>query len=294
MEQRIYEMLGHQFCSGNNITLDTPCEVDQVDALALIVPARLDLIAKYLYVYNADKKLYSEFLNKLYDAHISAFTHGICAEPGNDAKNSLDDYHICFDELIDTIRNNGFDSDKSVVPVGEDNIILDGAHRVATCAYFHKKITVVRFKGPRLNFDYEYFKNEDLEATYFDTMALVYAILKENIFVANIWPIADDEKKLVKANAIIRSNTNVVLKKEIPLTYLGYRNYMLQIYSQHDWVGDFSNHFKGVTSKVDACYTERRKLTIYLFECDCLDRVLGLKDQIRDLFKIGNHSIHIS
>lgn len=288
------KILGDHFYIGNRINENTPYEILDIDARKLIVPSRIDLIAKYKYVEFFDNCINTTFATELYEKHIAAFTNGTYIEPDNPQKNSIDKYKQTFNGLIEKIKENGFDSNISMIPVGTDYGVLDGAHRAACAAYLGKTVRVIRFPEIKFNFDYEYFKDEMLDDIYLDFMVSEYCRIKDNVFVANIWPAADGKEKRQQVNSVIEKYGTVVAKKKIHLTYQGYRNYMLQIYSHHDWVGTFENYFKGVMSKVDACYADDRDLLIYIFECDNLDRVLKLKEEIRNLFEIGNHSIHIS
>lgn len=294
MTSDIFNMLGEQFCKGNGIDNNSQYTIEIIDATKLIVPNRIDIIAKLLYVWNFVNNVNSSFITELYDAHISAFTHGTCAEPGNEKKNSINDYHSSFNELIHDIQKNGFDDKKSIIPVGADYGILDGAHRVACSIYFHQKVKIVRFPTLSLNFGYEYFKHEFLDDIYLDYLLLIYSFLKPNVYVANIWPVALNQSKREQTFSLIEKHGKLIAKKNVQLSYLGYRNYMLQIYCKHEWVGSFKDHFKGVMSKVDSCYCLDKPLAFCFFEAECLDSVLELKEEIRTLFGIGNHSVHIS
>ena len=119
-------------------------KIRYVDALELFTKNRIDLVAKYKYVEMYDRGLDIPFIRELYKSHISAFSAGTFIEEGQEEKkNSIEDYERIFKDLIDSIKCTGFDEHISVVPVGGENVILNGSHRVAIAAYFGLKVPVV-------------------------------------------------------------------------------------------------------------------------------------------------------
>ena len=270
----VRKLLGEQFCSGNNISEKTKYEILRVNATELINAKRIDLVAKYKY--------------------IEAFTHGSCVEPGNPQKAGVEKYRKIFEEILSSMRQRGFDDTISLIPVGADFEVLDGAHRAACAIYLGIDVTVIRFPDIHFDFGYNYFQDELLPDVFLNYMLTEYCRLKENVFVANIWPSTGKSEKKKELIPLFERYGGIIAYQNIDLTYTGYRNYMLQIYSKHDWVGNFNNHFRGVMSKVDPCYAENTPLQIIIFECDSINKVLRLKEDVRALFNIGNHSIHIS
>ena len=63
-----------------------------VSPIELLVPGRIDLIAKYTYIENYVKHYDVKWFNNLYKAHIEAFSGGNYTEPTNPAKNSIIEY----------------------------------------------------------------------------------------------------------------------------------------------------------------------------------------------------------
>ena len=142
-------LLSENFVKTKKITKDTPYEIREMDAKELLCPERLDLAAKIAYIEAREKGGDMSFARELYRKHIEAFSEGNYTEPGDENKTSLEKFFSVFDELIDNYRENGFDSDKSLVPIGRDNIILDGAHRTACAIFFGGKISVIFFRSQR-------------------------------------------------------------------------------------------------------------------------------------------------
>lgn len=112
-------------------------------------------------------------------------------------------------------------------------------------------------------------------------------------YMACLWPVID-LSKLDEVEKILQKYGEIVYSREIPLTYMGMKNFMVQIYGHQTWTGTIKNHFRGVRGKVDVCYKEGAPVRTYLFKADCLDVVLEAKEKIREIFKIEKSSIHIS
>ncbi|WP_423799414.1 hypothetical protein [Neobacillus sp. SAB-20_R2A] len=276
------------------ISEDAKYEVLEISANELIKANRLDLIAKYMYILFKEQDIRSNFATEVYTKHLEAFSKGSFKEPGNDNKNSLEDYITVFDEMIDDIKFYGFDERISYIPVGNDMGILDGAHRVSSAAYFNQTVKAVKFRDiPSSNYNYEYFRNALLDEKYLDFMVQNYCKLKKDIYVACLWPSAASQSKRDQAFELIKKTSKVIYWKNINLTYNGLRNLMIQIYGHQDWIGNYSNHYSGVNRKVDYCYGEG-KFTIIILENDDFEIILKLKEDIRNIFKLDKHSIHIT
>lgn len=271
------------------IDSNTKYEILEIEPKQLISRKRLDIIAKLKYIENIEKCLNCTFYNQLYKRHIEAFSNGTYTECGTESKNTIDKYIETFDELIEDIKNNGFNEQKSLIPVGKENSILDGAHRTSTCIYYNKPIKIVKFKDIEVDFDAEFFKKRLLNIEYIEYLVKEYCKLKENTYVFCVWPRAKKKREIEKE---ILDNTDIIYSKEIELSYNGYRNLMIQIYSKYDWAGNIDNHFNGIYKKLDSCYQKSEKAKIYVVECTSVERILEIKNRIREFLKQGKDSIH--
>lgn len=288
-----YCLLTKYFIQENGITEDTPYEVKEMSARELLVPERIDLMAKWLYITAVENNMDMQGLKQLYKRHIEAFSMGTFTEPGTDTKNTIEKYFEEFEEIISGIKTEGFNEDVSLVPMGRDNVILDGAHRCASAAYFDKKVTVIYFKDLYRDYGTDFFRKRLLDEEYLDQMVLQYCGLKENLFFACLWPAGNRELRERAIDVISDKCGKIVYQREIRLTYSAMRNFMIQIYGHQAWVGTVENRHAGVDEKVRNCYGDN-PMTIVLFHCDSLDKVLETKQKIRDIYRIENHSVHIT
>lgn len=117
--------------------------------------------------------------------------------------------------------------------------------------------------------------------------------VKENDYMACIWPVADPAKTEA-AEGVLRQKGKIIYAGDVTLTYLGMKNFMTQIYGHQAWTGTIHNQFRGTVSKVDACYRAGQPVKTYVFEASSLDAVLDIKEKIRKIYGIDKHSIHIS
>lgn len=290
-----FDALTEYFVKENNIDISQEYEVCEVPARDLIKWNRFDLMAKWLLISDKDKNLSDGCGSKAYYDNINAFSCGLFFEPGTAEKNSFEKYLDDLDKLIEDIKNNGFDANKSLIPVGVGDDVIDGSHRVSVAAYYDKCVSVIRF--PKLNrvncYDYNYFRKYMMSDVSMGYMAIQYAKLRPNCYMACLWTVAD-LSKTEEVETKIKSVGNIVYSQDVYLTYQGMCNFMVQIYGHQAWTGSIDNHFAGVRGKVEACYKAGQPVRTYLFEADDLEVVVNIKAQIREIFQIENHSIHIS
>lgn len=269
-------------------------KIEYIKAKELLVSNRIDLVAKYKFVEAYDKGQNIPFIEKMYYAHLEAFSSGRFVEPGKeDTKKNFEDYLSIFRQLIDNIKANGVRKEISVIPVGKNNVILNGSHRTAIAMYYDMTIPIVRYEDLEATYDYRFFKDKLLEYQYLNYMATEYIRMKENVFFTCIWPRAN-RSKWTAADQIIKENCDVVYKTSVTLTYNGLKNLMIQIYGKQEWCGNLQNGYKGVNSKADVCYKECKKTIIYILDNADLAKVVRLKKDVRDVYQIGNSSVHIS
>lgn len=269
-------------------------KIEYIRAKELLVYSRLDLVVKYKFVEQYDKGLNIAFLEQLYYAHLEAFTNGKFIEPGKEeSKKSFQDYLSEFKKLIHSIQLNGIKKEISIIPVGKNNTIINGSHRVAIAMYYNLTIPIVRYDNKVVKYDYVHFQKKLLGKNYLDYIATEYIRLKENVFFVCIWPKADDGK-FALVDALMHESCDIVYMSKCRLGYEGLRNLMIQIYGYQEWCGTIQNGYRGIQRKVDACYKDNAETILYLLDNTCLDEIVNLKAKIRNIYQLENHSVHIS
>ena len=268
-------------------------QIEEIAACELLTPQRFDLFAKLFYIRNRENN--KEQALRVYIEHIKAFNPDFC-EPGRDDKISLDDFIIVFDNLIKHFKCHDFDSEKSLIPVSEDGIILDGAHRVAALAYWGKKVKIIRFKGvvSKGAFDYNYFKFRGLSSSISDLIATEIFNWITGVHVACFWPRMGGVREKEKALKIIEAFAHPYFIKKVTLSLPTLVELIANVYGHQDWVGNETNGFLGAKDKARRCYATNKTIWFVFFSADNLNKVLEIKEQIRELFVYEKDSIHIT
>lgn len=270
-------------------------EVFEIDAKKLLSYKRFDLYAILLYIDHKVKGLDMSFATELYQKRTQAMTGYTFKEVGNDLKNSFEKYIESLDKLIEVFKKELFDPDISIVPVDQNNILIDGAHRVSCAAYFNKKITVIKFIDWDIKLDVtsNLLRDKFVLESYTDTMALEYCKWHKNIYMLIFWPKSFNSiEKKNEADLLINDNCNVVYRKKIKLNYTAIRNLMLQIYGHMDWVGSIDDKFQNTYAKATEVYDSNQWVECVLLEAESFQTIYDLKQQIRGIFNIGLASVH--
>jgi len=61
-----------------------------------------------------------------------------------------------------------------------------------------------------------------------------------------------------------------------------------------DWIGDSKTKYKGIQKKVTECFPNYSSFDVIVFQADSLAEVRDIKKEIRDFYKIGFSSVHIT
>ncbi len=249
---------------------------------------RLDLAFKLIYLEqeNIGK---NKFFSKCYEKHIACFTYGTFIEHDSNDKDSLVKYESDFDNIAFDISRFGFDCKKSIVPLAIDGSILNGAHRVSAGIYYDKKINFLKTSLQPACYNYEYFKKRGLDVDILEFGVEKFFEHSKNSYLAIIWPSAEISDKLL--DDIF---DKVIYKKKIELSFTGSNNIISEAYRGASWLAEKNTIKSGSNLKHSKCFESDRELRVIFFQSDSFDDVLSKKEKVRELCKIGKHSIHIT
>ena len=258
-----------------------------IDPNKLMTPSRLDIAFKLLFLnyININKKLAIE----IYSNHINALTLGSNKEPGKKAKKNISIYIKQFKHTFDSIKKNGFNFKKTLIPVSNKNHLCNGAHRVASSIYLNNKIALIKLGYEEHLYDYKFFYKRKTKLSYLNMAALTFIDYSRNVYLAFIWPTANVEDSYIE-----KKIPNILYKKDISLTHNGSFNLITQVYKNEPWLGNKKNKFQGARSKMLSCFKKKNKLRVVLFMEKNLKKVIKIKEDFRKPLKKGNHSIHIT
>lgn len=268
--------------------------IKHITARSLLSPLRFDLFAKLFYARN--RNVLPLQAQKVYMEHIKAFNPD-GHEPGRDDKSSFEDFLSSFNNLLDYFRDNDFDDSISIVPVAENGIILDGAHRIAALAFYNKKVTVALFEDvlPVSQFDYSYFKKRGLSQDICDIIAKEVLNWIPNCFVACLWPKMGNDTQKQIALEHLKSDGVVFYSKKIHVSLSAFGTFIAKVYQMQPWVGNKQNGFAGAKDKALNCYGKNKNVD-FIFFCfnKSLHELLAIKGAIRGLYPYQKHSLHIT
>ena len=242
----------------------------------LLTYKRFDVVVKYMYASN----LSSEFYKNAYKEHLKIW-NGF--HEGNPKKNGFEE----FDNAFKSIINNTVDEP---VPVNPEGHIANGADRLAAALYHQRPINT-RNTNSKENYpieaDYKVFHKKGLQRHILQRTALEYAKLKSNTHVICLFPIA--HTRMDEVMNIIEKHSNIFYKSSEVLNATGQLGLIKEIYLSDGWANE-----KGIRKKCKQCFRGMSKVTFVLIDAKNLETVKEMKKEIRALFKVGNHSVHIN
>jgi len=261
--------------------------LESIKAYKLLTHTRLDIAFKLLYLKMLEFNV--TFAKKIYREHIRAFSLGKFTEPGNDNKNSIEKFIEDFNVTFKSIKTDGFDSSKTLIPLSQNGSIANGSHRIASAIFLDEDITCVKLDTYDHIYDYKFFYNRNIPSDMLDTVVTKFVEYANNVYIAFIWPIAQSSDEQIES--II---PNIVYTKKFTLTPNGAHNLLSQIYYGEDWLGSVENDFSGSKGKLMECFKTFDPVKVVAFQAENLEEVLNIKESIREAFNVGKHSIHIT
>ncbi len=249
---------------------------------------RLDLAFKLIWLESAFGTR-SAFAEAIYAAHIAAFSLGDMREPGAERKDSLQAFTSQFRTLAEAIASRGFDESESLVPLARDGTILNGAHRAAAALFHDRALTAVVTGLEPIRYDFRYFRKRGMSDAHLEATALKYVERSPTAAIALLWPAAGDD-----GGAVERLLGPLVYETRTHLTPNGARNLLSQVYAGEPWLGPAEKNHPGIDAKLVPCFSGNRPLRVLMFDIAPGRDLIALKDEVREVFGIGKHSIHIT
>jgi hypothetical protein len=263
--------------------------VKKVRSKNLLNHKRFDLGFKLFYLEMLENNVNMDFSKEIYKEHIRAFSLGKFSEPGNDDKIGIDKFISDFHDTFKDIKENGYDGAKSLIPLSENDSILNGAHRVASAIFLDKDVECIETGKIDQVYDYKFFFNRKVPREILDIVATKFVEYAENTFVAFLWPAAQGFEKEVE-----KAIPNIVYRKKITINSNGAHNLLSKIYLGEKWLGSRENNFSGSQEKLRGCFPNFSPVRVIVFQADTLKEVIKIKDDVRNIFNVGKHSIHIT
>ena len=275
----------------NEIRNKKPYKNLQKEEVDLFNWSRFDLPIKNIFLNLLGKN--TNFGKDIYKEHLRLW-NGF-KEYNNPNKNTYEAFESDFIEIYNDMKSNKFDWNKSPVVVDSEGYLLNGSHRTAAASKLNidiKTIEGLDIKDGQKVCDYKLFESLKLDEKYMDAAALEMVRKNKDLLVVNIFPTAIGGRR--ELESILNESCNISYKKRIKLSNNGALNYMFQLYKGEQWAGSWNNNFAGFREKASLCFTNEDDMTIYLIELKDKSVAVDIKDRIRKIYGVGNHSVHIN
>ncbi len=274
-----------------------PGDEISVPAHRLLTPYRFDIVAKYLYAMHREKNISSRFALLLYAEHLKVWNGLHELDP---VKHGIEAYLDSFHAILDSIKRDGFDFQRSVVPLGRGLSPINGGHRVAASLLYGRNVNCrVMDEGLQThNYNYLYFRNREahvpggLAPAWSNAIALEYCRLKRETYAVLVFPSAVGRHQEILG--ILLSHGHVVYEKEFFLGKPARLNLIRTVYAGEPWLGTEATAYNGANAKASLCFDGDGPLRLFVFETHDPENAVRIKHQIRELFGIDKSSVHIN
>lgn len=262
----------------------------RLPATRLLAPERLDVMAKYIYASQWRAGGRAAWGRRVYAEHLrvwNAFDEGDAS-----GKRSLEDFRESFDRLLQSFAEGGFDERRGLIPVGSDDVIIDGSHRLAAALAFDSPVKAVCFDTQPAEYGHEFFMGRGLDADVLDDMALQYCRRDGRVRVAVLFPVARGRHEEVLS--ILRGCGPCVAQKRVTVTRQGRANLIRRLYRGEPWLGSSVRPTPGLLYHVTSRFLEGEPVRFVFFVSRDGEATRQAKARIRALYGLGNDSVHIN
>lgn len=271
-----------------NFIIDNPYE--------LLSTKRFDVMFKYMYAKSRKLGYKTKFFNEAYKHHLQIWNN--FKEYNNPDKDTYEAFVSTFHQILDSIEKDGFQENLSSVPVLNGSI-LNGAHRLAACLVYNKPIVCnAGVNGRDGAYDCSWhswingvkFGNPDTD--FCDRAALEYISLEKNTYTVTLFPSATQKNLAHQTRQVIANNGELFYEKVIQLNKNGAVNLMRELYWREVWAE--SNGRAGYNEKAALCFTNGAPTVVFLVKFNSLQDSIKCKADIRNLYGLDKHSVHIN
>lgn len=271
------------------LKIDSRHAVERVPAIQLLSARRFDVVAKALYV-RLRRMSSSAWPETVYREHLRVWSG--FHEGDSSGKSCFEDFRVPFDALIESMSENGFDSEMGLVPVGDDGLIIDGSHRLGVALALGQYVGIVRFGVQPNHYDSEYFRRRGLGVDIADAMALEYCRLDRSVRIAAIFPVAKGQDERI--DQLLEQCGPILYRKSVVFSRSGRANLVRVLYRGESWLGEGRHESAGLRHHVEERFVSGRAVRFVFFESRSSKDLADVKSEIRALFELGNDSIHIN
>ena len=279
---------------GNEFLKNNSYQIINVDSRILLSAKRFDVAIKSHFARLFKLNIARSWREYLYYEHIKRMTGpgNLIREHDGSGKEGIEEFLRNFESLVKEKNQEIIPN----VPISNSLIPLDGSHRIAAAIVNKNKINCLKFqKNYNIESNYKFFLgnshlHKSTPVDLIEESAIEYCRIKNSVAIAFLFPSISNHDYAIN---LISENASIVYKKEIIVTPKQGKNLFRQIYLGQPWLS-WATDNKHFINKADMCFPFMGKMTIILFDNYKVSQLRLLKKEIRDFYKIGNHSIHIT
>ena len=301
--------------------------IEDVSPLSLDLARRYDIIIKSVYGIFHRRGAMTSFVRDMYRRHIQVWNnfHEPCKFIGDkdwfDAtkpcikKRKFEHYENSFINTLEAIAQTGFNNSISIVPVTSKGFPLNGAHRVAAALSMSLQTMPVQVVSSKRREPWNrgFFRHLGLQKEFVDFADHQWRLHVKNssiedeywlkyvhdaqepvhVHVVNVFPSTRGmyQEEVIK---ILNRNAVILTQRFIHFNNRDAADMFIQhLYPNEAWVSG-----GGSLGMTNPCYPkgtdELPTWIIFVQTNNSLDSILAMKAEIREMFKLGKHSVHIS
>jgi len=246
---------------------------------------RFDVFIKRAYVRSYLRGQVDPFIEDLYIKHILIINGGF--ENDESKKKGATDFISTFNNLIESILEFGFQGE---LYIDNDNIILDGAHRLSIAIELNLDINITYNKDVKGNkYSLKFFTNNGLSPTFLGGIVSEYHNLKDYNTCLILWPKSSNKWDDITKNI---KNLGDVFYYDLICEGNYSFNIVKKLYWTEKWLGNSENFYFGIRKKSALVGLKKKSKVRIIFTKAKLDR--KWKENSRITYSVGQHGFHTS
>jgi hypothetical protein len=251
---------------------------------------RFDLIIKFLYVKSYVKQYNTEYFKDLYKNHILLFNGA-----KEDNKHCIEDFVISFNNLIDSLKKNGYNGDFPI-PI-YNNFITNGAHRLSASYFLNIQPSVINSAPENIVYDYKFFYNRNksalIDENSFDNSIIEMLKINKDIRGMLFFPkFTNYVDCMNKSINLVNKYSKILAIKKISITKKGLSNLIKEIYRGEEWIGGLFPIGINPGGKYNVTVNNNdNDQVVYLIILHTKNDIVQIKKNIRNIFN-NHHCVH--
>ena len=235
-------------------SMDNYLHANRFDIIIKIVYMHFHVVIKHIPIcillsYTEHLRAWNDFKEFCDDKDPRMNDYYKSCKPMNSTEDILASYH----NIIDNLRNYGFNPSKSSIPVDVNRFLINGAHRLTSSIAFSQSVCIQHLSYKKVfTFDYKFFLRLGLQKRVIEMTVLEYLKIQlhlkltSQVFIVSLF--SKDEDKETNMRSILRNKCSrdgaIVYEKDVVITKLGMKQLIIHMYGLQPWIKAKINNMK--------------------------------------------------